>query len=470
MKATSGLALIQPPQAPETRPAGGLGVWACNCEICSALSTADLTYLAGAFSETSHCASTGEDIADCLGYCARHGAAVFEGAVRERRGANVLDVAITRVLPFLQRSRFGEERFQQVYFGAEHACPACAYERRVVGRQAGRLARHFLDQDMPQSNVQLGTLCALHFQAVSRRLKPEGRMPVLANYSAVLEATASGMNAAAPGDDGAHAGQAQPPIVSELLERAAGSVLTRGARPRSSIPDSVINLPSIEHSLSCTSVCCTCLEIERSRRRWLAALPLAVAHGLDGWLFFPTCPEHIADVADLGNGRATGAVCAHAVHVAAEYCHQQLRVLVRAAETEAEIAAARIARWGRRPRRRKIDPPKPPQPRLVRCAACERLAIAELQATTKLLRLLRAEKHRSSFQRGFGLCMKHHAHAYLMAPQGIVRTFLCEDQRARLMASQQHLHLAAAAESAGLKAPHSLVDLQSAWHRFCGFG
>jgi hypothetical protein len=69
----------------------------------------------------------------------------------------------------------------------------------------------------------------------------------------------------------------------------------------------------------------------------------------------------------------------------------------------------------------------------VRCAACERLAISELRATFTLLRLLRAPQPMRTFEAGFGLCMKHHAQACLLAPKGRVRLALAADQRRRLL-------------------------------------
>ena len=295
-------------------------------------------------------------------------------------------------------------------------------------------------------------------------------MPALTRFAEALEIAARALDRLSPATALHQAAPSERLALDHALSMAAGPPARATPAPEAPLAEAMQTCPGFAQALGCANACPMCLEVERARQRWLAAVPLAAAHNLDGWLFFPTCPEHVSTVAKLGDTALTSAVCAHALHVGTEHLHQQLRVLARAAETEAELAAARIARWGWRPRRRKSDPPRSPPPRLVRCAACERLAIAELQATGKLLRLLRGEQHRQAFQGGYGLCMKHHAQAYLLSPKGTVRSLLAEDQRRRLSELLCWLEdeTRTLARDRPVAAPER--EYRLAVRRFCGFG
>ena len=419
--------------------------WRCACEVCNEPANGASAHFAAAFSEPRHFAATAEGVADALGYCTRHGAVLLRSGYP---GANVVQVfhdAATRMLPLLADHRFGDDAFQHAYFGASEGCPACLHEHRAAGRHTARLARRFATA----GSIESSSLCITHFQLFARGLKPELRMPALARDMDELETAAQALRQlqvrALPGGIPFE----QLPALDKGLGLSAGPCDAAQESDTGPLGEALRACADFESAIGRTDACAVCLEVERTRRRWLAAVPLAAAHHLDDWLFFPTCPQHVGMIAALSDAHLAAAVAAHALHVAAEHAHHQLQVLVRAAETEAERAAARIAHWGRRRRRRKSQPPPAPAPRIVRCAACERLAIAEVQATGRLLRLLGTERQRRAFEAGWGLCMKHHAQAYLLTPKGAVRTLLARDQERRLQEPM-----------AG----------ELAMRRFCGFG
>jgi hypothetical protein len=421
-----------------TAPSPPCTAWRCACPVCYTEEAAEQAYFSTAFSGVGHAEATGEGIADALGYCSLHGAMLMAAPAPQATVlAAVLRAATARVLPLLEAQRFGDDKFQQVYFGAAHNCPACTHVHRATGRHSARLARRHVVLAESTAGGAAGTgappdamadtrqlageqapedaLCITHFPSFAHALKPEWRMPALARYARVL-------------------GDCPPEDVPGL---AIGSAALPSPRTGASPTGTVGVRPDIEDSiaqaLSLTEVCVVCQEIEHARQRWLASVPIAAAQRLDAWLFFPTCREHLGTVAALGDAALSGAVARYALDVAAEQLHQQWRTLALAAQTETEVAAARITRWGRRPRRKKSEPPRPPPPKAVRCAACERLAISELRATFTLLRLLRAPQPMRTFEAGFGLCMKHHAQACLLAPKGRVRLALAADQRRRLL-------------------------------------
>ena len=448
----------------------GRTAWRCACEICRTSMESAPAYFTRSFGEPDHFAATREGIADSLGFCQRHGADLMGSASLQAGMAQVFQGVIPRVLPLLSEQRFADDKFQHVYFSAPDACPACTCERRAVGRHAARLGRQHAA--MAESRAVDGgamPLCHEHFQTLARGLNPELRMPLLARHAQWLDCAARAV------EDLLAAGVSRETVPGELpaLEHAlgiAGGQLDVVPAPPAALVEALWDCPGIEQAIGWANACPVCVEIERARQHWLATVPLAAKYHLDDRLFFPTCPEHVATLARLGDTPLTAVVAAHALHVATEHVLRQLRVLVRAAETESERAAARIAHWGRRPRRRKPELPRPPALRIARCAACERLAIAEIHATCRLLQLLRSHPYRHAFEDGYGLCMKHHAQAYVLAPKGIVRSLLASDQIRRLSGLLRWLEdeMSGVAQSEAGATPRS--EYRLALRRFCGFG
>lgn len=291
-------------------------------------------------------------------------------------------------------------------------------------------------------------------------------MPALDGHAHRLDAAARAL-AASPPDQ--VAADAQPsPALLQALALCGCAVRSGDAAAAAPLASALAACRDHGHAMASAQACSVCVEVERARLRWLETAAFAVAHGLDDWLVLPTCPEHVALMSATSANDVRARVAVHALQVAGEQTHLQLRALVRSAESKAEQAAAAIVRWGRRPRRRKTEAPPPPAPRIARCAACERLAIAELHAVGRLLRLLRDPRQRDAFQAGYGLCMKHHAQAYLLEPRGAVRTLLAHDQARRLADFRQRIEdekallLDPARSAPGLE---YLLELR----RFCGF-
>lgn len=447
--------------------------WHCACEVCQTSSGSAPAYFARAFGEPQQFPATSEDVADSLGFCARHGADLMADSSLRWGVAQVFQGVVPRVLPFLAEQRFGESRFQQVYFWAHDACPACAYERRVAGRHAGLLGRHHDAVCAPGGGP--GTppsLCIAHFQVLARGLRPEQRMPALASYAQRLDHVAGAVEALTAAGIPRNAVTSELPALEQALRVIGGlSERTVAPEPPAPLAEALRACSGFEQALAWTHACPVCVEAERARQRWLAVMPLAASYHLDDWLFLPTCPEHVATLARLGDATLTTAGAAHALHVATASVNQQLRVLVRAAETESERAAARIVHWGHRPRRhKKPGMPKSPTLRVARCAACERVAIAEMHATGVLLRLLQSGKYRNAFESGYGLCMKHHAQAYLLAPKGQVRDVLAADQSRRLSGSLHWFEREARSSAPGGCVTTPGDESQMALRRFCGFG
>jgi hypothetical protein len=69
---------------------------------------------------------------------------------------------------------------------------------------------------------------------------------------------------------------------------------------------------------------------------------------------------------------------------------------------------------------------------LPRCLACQGLALGRDRAIGQLLDLMGEPRHRRALKRGYGLCLKHFADAYVVAPKGVVRDALTAIQIKKL--------------------------------------
>lgn len=410
------------------------------CPVCETFAISDARYFARAFGEPRLVAATGGTVADALGFCPRHGA-IFLSEKHLLSGiVHVLEDAIPRLTLLLNEDYFRESSVQQMLFAAGSACPACAYASRAARRHAGCLARRFSGAVDQPGFKQLDTFCVGHFQTLAAHLPPEPRLAALTRYADNLDRMARAMR------DLVRMGREMDawPLgnAAATMNRALGLVAGRPAfgplsEDKGLADTPGIRLPMVE-AISLREACPLCIEAERARQRWLQNVQIATNFDQDAWLTFPTCAEHIWTVARLGGPKLTVAVVSRAMSLALRHFRQQIQALVRAAEVkerEARIEAGGpdvSAAYKRSQTRDKSAREKAPTPRLAKCPGCERIDVAADRATGSLLDLLQQEKYRNAFNQGYGLCMKHFARVYLMAPKGMVRSVLAQGQQGRL--------------------------------------
>lgn len=441
-----------------------------TCPICVTRADSDAAYFARAFGGPRVIEASGEALADAFGYCRRHGAALVAregqaadgaeaGAVRE-----ALAIAVPRILLLADETWLYEPQVQQALFGADGACPACAVTGRAVGRQAAGLARRLSRSGEGQDQAE--RLCAPHFQAVAACLAPEQRLAALAVRAERMDRAVRQARALLRGvreSDDWTAGEAH-----EALNDVLGLVIGRPTDqiqlppPDGLLAEALTKFDTLTEAKACPDVCPICVETERARRRWLDQVQAAVGFDEDAWLHLPTCPEHVAEIARLCQPVLTTAAVARTLAVTLRYQRRQIRALQLAAAHEEEVARIKAEgpdAWAAHKRKRRkrdrqqSDEPKLPPPRLTACPACDRAEIAVEHATGRLLDLLHDKKRRDAFAEGYGLCLKHFARAYRIAPGGVVRTLLAHVLRRRLD------EIAGQSEGAW----------QNILHRFCGF-
>jgi hypothetical protein len=451
----------------------------CTCPLCDTSANSDSGYFARAFSDPKLLPTTSEAMTDTLGFCLRHGTSLLsqERLLSGDVVVQVLHDAIPRIMMLLNEKYLLETRVQQTLFGADHACPACTHANRAVGRHAASLARQFSSAEDQAGLNQPTALCVGHFQILSADFTAEQRLDELTHYADHLEHAARTMKMLLRTLDETDV----CPIdnAAATLNRALGLV---AGRPMFELPsldarfaDSLELCPTLVEAISLPEVCPLCIETARARQRWLQNAQKAAEFDDDAWLIFPTCPEHVWTVARLGEPRLTTAVVARALSVALRYFRQQIQILIQAAELREEEARIKAegpefwAAYKRKRAQRKTPGPKTPPHRLAKCPGCERIDIALDRATDSLLDLLHKKAERKAFSEGYGLCMKHFAHVYLMAPKGIVRSMLAEDQQRRLAALSCSIGNTDREIQENEVAQLRDISVKQALRRFCGF-
>lgn len=439
------------------------------CPVCVSAAEGGADYFARAFGDPRRLAVTTEAVVDALGFCPRHGAALLAQEGLWRGIARVFRKVVPEVMPLLLEENVRVEKYQQMFFAARTACPACAHEERMAGRHIARLARHF--SPAPEALSVMDALCAAHAQRLAEALKAAPRLRALAHYVDGMDAAAHAMDELRMAADGDADREAR---VAHALRLVAGRSLAEPTPDDGALAEALQRCPSLAASLGDGHACPLCIGRARARQRWLQHVPPSARHAQDAWLFYPTCPEHVAAAAQLGHPDLTAAVATRALHVVGRQLRQQVLVLTREAEIRAAAAAARAAQRYKYARTRVPKPPhlltpRPAAPQPVKCPWCERFGIAEAHARVRFLDLLEKDRHRAAYAEGYGLCMKHFAEVYVIAPRGAVRSTLAETQRDRLTGFERLLDAVVhcQGEEAAVASPAAPWRLEL--RRFCGF-
>lgn len=450
------------------------------CPVCETAANSSAGYFARAFGESHRLAATSEAVTDALGFCPRHGAALLSQEGVSRGIVRVFRNVIPGVMPLLVEKHICAERYQRIFFAARTACPACVHIDRMVARHIARLARQLSSAPDQTTPRHLDMLCVTHMQLLAEKLKAKLRLAALAHYVDDLDDAASAMDIvhASEGEMAAGSPHDEEAMRLHALNLVAGRTAAESnsveGAVEGALADALHRCPTLAAAIADANVCPLCIERARISQRWIQNVLASTRHAEDAWLFFPTCPEHIGAVARLGYPELTSAVATHALHIVRRQLRQRMLILIREAELRAAVAAARAAQRykyakQKTPKPPHLQTPKPAAPQPLRCPGCERLGIAEAHARGKFLDLLEKEKHRIAFGHGYGLCMKHFAEVYMIAPKSVVRSTLAEDQRGRLAEFARMLDEAATGHAKKGAGVSQAAPWRLELHRFCGF-
>lgn len=413
----------------------------CTCPLCETDRISDTGYFARSYSDPDLRAASSEAISETLGFCARHGAILLAQERLSVEFIQMLHAAIPRLMLLLHEKYLQKYPVQQILFGTDGACPACSYANRGSGRQAANLARQIFNAgEMDELELERAhALCIRHFRMFEANLAFEPRLAALGSYTDHLEQVSQKIKALLRSTHETHNwphGDA-----TAILHGALGLVAEWSIDI--SPADALLHYPSLDDALALPHVCPLCVEAGCARQRWLRKVQRSVGFDEDAWLILPTCPEHIGALARLGEPVLTSSAVSRALNIALRHNHKQIQTLAgiaRQREEEARIRAEGPEVWAAYKRKQtyrkralqNTEKLAAPAGRMARCPACEWDEIALEHATGELLDLLHEKRHRSAFGRGYGLCLKHFARVYLVAPKGTIRTLLADDMQQRL--------------------------------------
>jgi len=450
-----------------------------GCPICRETSGNDGRYFFWFFHENYSMAETLDSLTRSFGFCPTHGAHAILNPEGQSPLAVVHEVLARRIGPIL--SRDATKRAYGKDTGSVLAmidrCPACRNREDTVARNASFLAAGLNTPAGMDLYGHPGVLCFPHLQAIAPRL-PELVLGCILNlHEAAIassmesltkqHAMTSGVSSTGWNDpDGAL--MRALCLIADNDRRLDLYPIGRisGASPaaRDPVGDFLETLPNDDACPVCTEVC-------RSWTEWMAWLGDAVPRGWEVDDVLPACQEHVraavraedASLAFLTVDKALGAVL------------DQFRLGVEALAPPSIPESSRTLRRvvqalrGSNPRLRdalhfigRIPP----------CPACNRLATARDRILALLFALLEAPHHRASFERGYGLCLKHFSRAMALRPPPVVGTILAEVEAARLSCLQWELE-ESLRKDAWSNRPESPGAEHTAWRRavqrFSGF-
>jgi hypothetical protein len=336
-----------------------------------------------------------EAIADHLGFCARHAAAL--GGQRWPPGVAAAAAEAFGILAAMldDRARF-EERLVHMMFRARQGCAACTLERRRMPIEPAALV------------AAAGRLCLPHYLAAAAK-SDERQLALLA--AGALRSARSW-----------HARLANGRSTRAALDWLAGAPAQ---------PAMAAAAPS-----RIRSQCPVCGCAARALEKWLRLVSTGVRLGAELRALLPLCPVHIRMCVERCGPRAAREVARQATQAVAATLERGMAENERAVQRDREQASGL---WYRRRgaayvlglRRRAL--------RLPHCGACERVELACQQAQGEILDLVASRGGRDLLARKEDLCLRHFGGVYLLTPHGEPRAALAVRQRAALERAQAAL-------------------------------
>jgi hypothetical protein len=329
-----------------------------------------------------------EAIADHLGFCARHAAAL--GGNRWTPGfAAVAGEALGILAAMLDDRPRYEERLVHMMFHARQGCAACTLERRRAPIEPSALAG------------AARRLCFAHYAAAAANSDEQQ----LARLAAGALESARAWRARlgdGPEEDPAHVQAALSWLAGEAYEAA----MPRATASRSQCP--------------------VCGAAARALEGWLERVSTGVRLGVALGRLLPLCPSHLRLCAARVEQGAAREVARQATQTIAAALERGLAENERAVQRDLAQSASlwyrrRAASYDLGLRRRALRTP--------RCGACERIELACHRAQGEVLDLLATRRGCDALAREGDLCLRHFAGVYMLCPHGEPRAALAARQK-----------------------------------------
>lgn len=420
--------------SPETleRPAVGGRAPLEACAVCEAMRGTDARYVARVLCDPRRREANARAIADSLGFCSDHVACLATFEDRSAQIGAVLREAVRTAGALLEAGAQFHDRLLEILFAAADACPACRYAERSLARVLVRDAR------TPGPGVgdrSGGAPCVPHFLALVGVLElPE----LLPRVQAQIELLMKAAQAVRTGGEAA---------------QFAATCIVAGA------PDGPARAaPRRDADSAGEDRCPVCSAMRRASARWIEAAKESARMDVAPWAVLPLCRGHLWACHRCGDRRLAARATSHALEV---FLGSLRRAALTLAQEDERLEREARSVWYR-PKspayllgaRRKVVAA------MLRCPACDRVAVARERAVGELLDTLRATHRRDAPGRAGALCLKHFALVFTLAPAGAVRETLRAMQAARLRALEAELERFA--HAAG-NAPRAAAPDRAAW-------
>jgi hypothetical protein len=372
-----------------------------------------------------------DQVTHALGFCRSHGAYIVRADGARSQIAFLHAFAARRIrarlLDMLGNRKAAAKAL--TFFSTVASCQACKSRDNHMERSLYFLSLELDADAIVHRYGKPGFLCTPHLL----QLLPE--LPD-ALFVKILDVQ---MAAVSDAIDEAKANQRELPRerTDALLELAVGHDVSRREFPDWHEAKSISAAASgpvqrVSQNLRRDHRCPICLEVRGAWIEWMQWLEGAVENEAIIADVLPTCPDHVWAAVRQGSPRLAAAITAQALAHAAV----PLTYGVNALRTPLDAGEKRLRRHLLRlldtTGRRVAVARERTQLGGSQCPLCRRLELTRDRALELLHILLMEQRHRSNYEKGFGLCLKHLQRALTMFPRSAQREFAITAQIAKL--------------------------------------
>jgi hypothetical protein len=402
-----------------------------GCPICRDYIGEDEKFFFWYFAESYFERENLDQVTRALGFCRSHGAYILRTGGARSQVAILHDFAARRIRARLLDTLGNRKAAAKAltFFSTLASCPACQSRDHHMERSLYFLSLELDADAIVHRYGRPGFLCTPHLLQLLSEL-PD------ALFVKILD-----MQMAAVSDaiEEAKANQSRLPRerIDALLELAVGHDVSRREFPDWHEAKSIAAAASgpvrrLSQNLRRDDRCSICLEVRRAWIEWMQWLERTVEDDAIIADVLPTCPDHVWPAVRHGSPRLAAAVTTQALAHAAI----PLTYGIKALRTPLDAGEKRLRRHLLRlldtMRRRVAIARERMELGGGQCPLCRRLEQARDRALELLHILLMEQQHRSNYEKGFGLCLKHLQRVLTMFPRSEQREFAIKAQIAKL--------------------------------------
>jgi hypothetical protein len=397
-----------------------------GCPICRDRALAERRYFFWYFHENWLQLEARDHLTRALGFCRDHAARLLCTSRFEPQVASVHLWAARRIRVALDAiPRKSHLLRTKAIFRNTARCPACQSGDDQVERGLCFLAKAV---ELPSIAEQYGNpalLCFSHLAAILLKLSRSNRELVLGAHASVMarqhqfpdasngpcHPTGFQLRSALGLSDGLPFGR------QRLPDPRAGTMNAKG------LDDEAIQI--IEHLVR-EDACPVCLE---ERRAWFrsAAQLEAAAHGNGGFnALLPTCPDHVWAMFRYGTPALVSSMAVNRLALSRVGVRKLIDTLGTRLDPWPQRLRHRFASFLGSPYGRSRRPRPGIDGGILSCPICLRMARARTEGLEQMLALLEKDRHRSDYEAGHGLCLKHLDLALTLRPELRMVDFLVD--------------------------------------------